>query len=206
MNVSHDPPSPLSSDRPFADRYRLERQLRNEADRATYFATDLTEGGDVVVRTASFATAATVHARLMHEAAVLTPLRHPSLAPLVDFGRHDDVLYWVRPRVEGVALSSPSETPRPLEQALALGRSLFDALKALHDQRVLCRNLRPSNLIFPEGESSVSLVLTDFGLASSLASEADVQRRAVADVLYLSPEQAGSLDYDVGESSDLYSA
>jgi two-component system sensor kinase len=205
MNPSNPSPPLLSGDRPFADRYLLQRALRNEPDRATYLATDVTDESEVIVRTATFATAAAVHARLAHEAAILTTIRHPSLVPLIDFGRHDDLLFWVRPRVAGVSMTSPSETPRSLAQALALGRSLFEALKALHDQRVLCRNLRPSNVIFPDGESSRLLVLTDVGLASGLASDADVQRRAVVDVLYLSPEQSGSLDYDVGEPSDLYS-
>ncbi len=36
--------------------------------------------------------------------------------------------------------------------------------------------------------------------------DAGAQSWSVEDVLYLSPEQAGSLDYDVGEASDLYSA
>lgn len=60
--------------------------------------------------------------------------------------------------------------------------------------------------MLPDGPASTALVMTDFGLASSFESDAEVSRCSVEDVLYFSPEQAGSIDYDIGESSDLYSA
>ena len=192
--------------RPFAERYTLERVLKQQHDRITFVAEDRVLGGTVILHTVPFAAAAPLYARLSHEAAIVTKIHRDELAPLLDFGRHDDLVFWVRPFVEGEPLSSLSTSPRTLEQSLAIGRSLFTAVKVLHDHRVPARNLRASNLILPRGARSTTATLTDFGLASSLESELDVARRTVADVLYLSPEQAGSLDYDVGESSDLDSA
>lgn len=194
-----------SRDKPFADRYRLEQVIDQDGDRVSFVAEDLVQGGRVTVQITAFAGAAAIEARLMHEGAILSRIRHPNLAQLVDFGRYDDQFFWVHSFVPGDPLSSFDSCPS-LEQSLAIGRAIFEGLKELHDQRILCRNLRPSSLILSDSDGALSTVLTDFGLAASLSSGVDSASRSVEDVLYLSPEQAGLLDYDVGESSDLYSA
>jgi len=196
----------LSLDQTFVGRYRIARVLKQSADQHSYLAHDLTRSGVVVLRLANASTAAAVQMQLAHEAAILTGLDADVLTPLLDFGQHDECVYWVRPYVAGVSLQASIQRRSSLNRALAVARSLFTALKELHQRRVLCRNLRPSNVILPSGDSFDAAVLTDFGLACSLTSDVEARHRSVSDVLYLSPEQAGSLEYDVGEPSDLYAA
>jgi two-component system sensor kinase len=195
-----------SRERPFAGRYRLEEVLKQAGEQVGFVADDLVDGGRVVVRTAPLAMAATVEARLMHEGTILHRVRHANLAPVVDFGKYDDRFYWARAYVPGRPLSSSDVAALSLEHVLAVGRAIFEALAALHDGRVLCRNLHPSNLILCDDEATPTAILTDFGLAATILSDGESANRSVDDVLYLSPEQAGSLEYDVGEPSDLYSA
>ena len=93
--------------------------------------------------------------------------------------------------------------PLPLPAALEICQQLLSALQELHAAGVLCRNLSLANLIIPTGAPASAAILTDFGLACSLVSE-DIQQQGVEEVLYLSPELAGSIDCEVGPSSDLY--
>ena len=51
-----------------------------------------------------------------------------------------------------------------------------------------------------------SKVLADFGLAYTVSLGSTAGEQSVDSAIYLSPEQAGSLDYDVSEASDLYAA
>jgi two-component system sensor kinase len=194
----------LVSERPVAKRYRLDSWLKQTDHEQTYLATDLAGGGVVVLRTATAALAEAVELRLTHEAALLSKLASSRLTPLLDFGREDDRFYWVRPHIPGISLAEHLRQPLPLEQALEICQQLLSALKELHSQSVLCRNLTPANVIIPEGQPLSAAILTDFGLGGSLVSE-DIHQLSVQDVLYLSPEQAGSLDCEVSASSDLYS-
>ena len=147
----------------------------------------------------------TVETRLIHEAALLVQLRHPGVASLMDFGQQADEFYWVRPYVSGAPISTLRGVRQSLERTLAIGRGILAALRELHAHAVLCRNLRPSNVIVAGDTKDGTVIVTDFGLACRLLDTSS-QRQAVEYALYLSPEQSGSLDYEVAEPSDLYAA
>lgn len=194
----------LLAEQTVAKRYRLERLLKQTRHEQTYLATDLVSGNTVVVRTASAALAEAVELRLTHEAALLAKLSNSRLAPLLDFGREDDRFYWVRAHIPGMSLAEYLRQPLSVEQALEVCQNLLAGLQELHSHGVLCRNLTAANLIVPQGQPLAAAILTDFGLGCSLVSE-DIHELAIEDVLYQSPEQAGSLDCEVSPASDLYS-
>jgi signal transduction histidine kinase/DNA-binding response OmpR family regulator/tetratricopeptide (TPR) repeat protein len=189
-----------------AGRYRLDRHLKQSGNSDSYLAADRANGETVVVRTARGEIPETLRLRLEQEAVAVGSLHCPMIAPLLDFGRRDDVLYWVRPYVDGVPLAKIASTRLSLVQALRIGGGLFAAIGELHARGILCLNLRPANVIVCDETAPAPIVLTDFGLAGRSVLSAEARRQAVDDALYLSPEQAGSLGYDVSESSDLYSA
>ncbi|HEX3871953.1 MAG TPA: BREX system ATP-binding domain-containing protein, partial [Pirellulales bacterium] len=188
-----------------AGRYRLETPLKPLTAHRVYLAKDTVNGASVVVRLTPAAVTPTIETRLVHEAAVLMQAQSSSLAGLLDFGRQGAHFYWVRPFVEGSSLVERVGAVS-LDESLALARGMFKALAKLHAQGLLCRNLRPSNLIVPHDPVEAAVVLTDVGLACTLALDARAPAQAVTHAIYLSPEQAGSLDYEVDEPSDLYSA
>lgn len=143
----------------------------------------------------------------MHEATVIQEIRSPYLAPIRCFHRETHFYLWARPFVSGESLLWVGDRRPTLEQMLPVCRALFTALQALHDRGLLCRNLRPTNLIVPDGpESAGTVVLTDYGPSGRGLFDVDARKQSIEDALYLSPEQAGSLDYDVGPAADLYSA
>ncbi|MBN8627517.1 MAG: response regulator [Planctomycetes bacterium] len=189
---------------PLFGRFQVQKILNRHGQRTSYLALD-SDGQEVVVRTLTTADAAVRQSHWEHEIALLSLLSSDRFASHRELGRHEETLYWVRPYVAGRALSIDPTVRPSLSQALQFGRTLFGALQALHSRHCLCRNLRPANLILTDVDDSTRFVLTDFGLG--VASDNDeAGRRTVDDVLYLSPEQAGSLDCDVAATADLYSA
>ncbi|MDX1944217.1 MAG: protein kinase, partial [Pirellulaceae bacterium] len=205
MTTNFHPPTP-ASERIIAGRYRLERVLKQAGRRESFVAQDLTGGSRVVLRMTPAALATPVEARLAHEAAILAGLKAPQLSPLLDFGHADDRFFWVRPFIGGESLAARTTGPWPIDDALAIACRVLEALRALHESGVLCRNLSPTNLIVPAGQSPAALVFADCGLACSLTGDDEAQQKSVEDVLYVSPEQAGSLDCEIGPPADLYSA
>ncbi|MBL9091123.1 MAG: response regulator [Planctomycetaceae bacterium] len=197
--------APPLRDRALAGRYVVERVLKADDNRATLLARTAADGEPVVIRVASVADAAAVEARLQHEAALHADLPRDFLAPFLETSRCEDQLVCVRRHFE-TAAPTAAGSPRPWDEVLPAARALFTALKQLHDRRLLCRNVRASNFFLIDDGDAPTARLADFGLWATLGADADVTRRSVADVLYLSPEQAGAIDCDVGRPADLYSA
>ncbi|HEY2828167.1 MAG TPA: AAA family ATPase, partial [Pirellulales bacterium] len=146
--------------------------------------------------------------RLEHEAALRQRVRSPWLAPIVYAGREDGNLVLVYEAVSGVSLRERLQTNRlTVDEALSVGQMLFSALAAMHQQRLLHRAVRPSNVMLDDVRPLTKATLVDSDPASVLRSdEAALDQLSLEAALYLSPEQAGSLDQDVTEASDLYSA
>src|SRR5205823_6508031 len=96
--------------------------------------------------------------------------------------------------------------PLSVGETLTVGRCLFRALQAVHDQGVLHRDLKPANLIVDETSPLTRATIIDFGLARSARLDPSLRDQPVGTARYMSPEQAGLLDYPKDERSDLYSA
>ena len=138
---------------------------------------------------------------------MLRKLQEPWLPRMLDIGLEEDWLYVVRPYVPGIPLRQRLlRGPLDLPDALTLGRALFSALGQAHAHGVLHHDIRPVNLIVGDERPLQSVVLTDFSLGCHFSPDTLTAEEAIEAALYRSPEYAGSLDCDVGETSDLYSA
>lgn len=160
----------------------------------------------VKTRTAAHVTPV-LEALLEHEAHVLSQLDSDWIAPLLDIGRHQDLLYLVMPYVEGTSLAQRlQDGPLTPGETLAVGSDLFRALRDAHDLGILHRDVKPSNVLVTGGDGISGALLIDFGLAWSSHLDARVRDRAAGTVRYMSPEAAGSIDVEPDERADLYSA
>ncbi len=116
--------------------------------------------------------------------------------------------FWLVSRyVEGRTLRFRlSERPLEIGEIIIVGRALFSALRDLHDKKILHRGIRPANLIV-DGEGSIgSATLIDFGPIQPIEVDQSNQAHTLEVAMYCSPEQAGSIEYDLTPASDLYSA
>ena len=77
----------------------------------------------------------------------------------------------------------------------------------MHAHQLLHRGVGPSNIIVNAEGPIATATLVEFEPSASLYVEGHRPRQQTLDAaLYLSPEQAGSIDHDVTEASDLYAA
>ena len=145
--------------------------------------------------------------RLEHEAALLCGVQSPWLAPLVYAGREENTFILVSRFTPGISLQDRIQAgPLDLAGTLMVAKALFSALRDMHQHRVLHRSVRPTNIILDTAAQPTTATLVDFGPARAIQSDSSLRGHPLQAALYVSPEQAGSIDQDVTESSDLYSA
>jgi eukaryotic-like serine/threonine-protein kinase len=95
--------------------------------------------------------------RFEREARAISALNHPNICTLYDVGQHDGSGYLVMEYIEG----KPIAGPLPVEQAIAYGIQICDALHAAHRKGIVHRDLKPANILL----TKQSVKLLDFGLA-----------------------------------------
>ena len=190
------------------DRFRIEGLLGDSRGIRTFRGVDLRTAISVIVKAIPSDTLAPgTLMRLEHESTLRCGIRSRWLSTFLDAVREDDVLYVVMPSVAGVRLDARiQDGPLPLEEALTIGRCLCSALADAHAGGVLHRGVEPANIVLDERTPRAGATLDDFGLPGGGPSDHGLAGPALKTAWYASPEQAGSIDYDVGEPSDLYSA
>src|SRR5947207_9687884 len=140
--------------------YRITGKLGEGGMGAVYRATDTKLNRDVAVKVLpdSFAADPDRLARFAREAQILASLNHPNIAAI--YGIEERAL--VMELVEGLTLAERIAAGQMrLEEALAIGREIVDALEYAHERGIIHRDLKPANVkITPEGRVKV----LDFGL------------------------------------------
>jgi eukaryotic-like serine/threonine-protein kinase len=143
--------------------------------------------------------------RFEREAQVLASLNHPNIAQI--YGLTDaaagQASCLVMELVEGEDLSQRLERgPLPVDEAIAIGRQIADALEAAHEQGIIHRDLKPGNVKL-RADGTVKVL--DFGLAKALTPESGIGDQmhsptftspatqmgvVLGTAAYMSPEQA----------------
>lgn len=126
---------------------------------------------------------------------------------LIARGGMADVFFAFDTRLErNVAIKGPTlatglaEGPMPAPDVRRLGADLASALSFVHDQRIVHRDVKPSNvLLAPDGRS----LLGDFGVAVLLdATRFTTDEATVGTAAYLTPEQVNG--EEVTSATDVY--
>lgn len=185
--------------------YEAERCLRRSGGTEAWLARDVRTSTRVIVKSIDVAGLPVgARLRLEHEQSVLAALRGSELIPFREIVRDGGRWHLVRDYVEGRSLEQRiGDGPLGVSGTVAVGRAVLAALAAAHAAGVFHRGVRPSNLILTS-DFAGGATLLDVGWA--VAQQATAGEGSIETALYLSPEQAGLLDYDVAEPSDLYSA
>ena len=105
-------------------------------------------------------------ARFTREAAITSQLRHPHIAPMLDYGEQDGLRYILFPYYPNGSLvtwvaSHPS--PLPLSEIARYLGELADALDYAHARGIIHRDVKLSNVLVGDDGG---LLLTDFGVAA----------------------------------------
>merc|ERR550532_1726990 len=85
----------------------------------------------------------------------------------------------------------------------ALWRQMLEAVQAVHDERIVHSDLKPSNFLLAKGQ----LKLIDFGIAKRISSETtNIHRDAtVGTISYMAPEAVRQGAIKLGRAADVWS-
>ena len=135
--------------------------------------------------------------RLLREAKAAGRLIHPHVVTLFDAGEADGVLYLAFEFIDGPDLAKRLLLPPPLSMgdALRIAREAASALGFAHQQGIVHRDVKPSNILL-DAQSSVKVA--DFGIAKMVgqATELTMTGSVVGSPHYLSPEQVRGEELD----------
>jgi eukaryotic-like serine/threonine-protein kinase len=190
-----------------AGRYVLDRELGHGATATVHLARDERTGGEIALKILRPELAESVGAeRFLREIRLTAGLKHPSIVSILDSGAEDGVLYCVLPYMNDGTLRDrlTREKQLPISDAIAITRTIADALAYAHARGLIHRDIKPENILFSGGLA----YLGDFGIARLLHAAVGESTTTTGVVrgtpAYMSPEQAsGERDYD--GRSDLYS-
>jgi eukaryotic-like serine/threonine-protein kinase len=189
------------------DRYRLQRRLGAGAFGTVWMARDERLERDVAVKILPRERTTSPPGRFEREARAAARLSHPAIVTLYEASVDDEGAYLVSELVRGETLDTLLDHGRLSDRdIIGIALALCDALQHAHDQGVVHRDVKPSNVLVPEAPpSSTQLArLTDFGVARIVGGDALTHTGDVLGTLaYMAPEQAEGLE--AGEPADLYS-
>lgn len=143
--------------------------------------------------------------RFLQEAQSQARLNHPRIVGVSDFFVEGEQYFLVMPLMSGRSLADrlhEIQGPLPVSDALVVARDVLEALDHAHQQGIIHRDVKPSNILL-DRDSHASL--TDFGIALSLGRRrVTLTRTSLGTPHYMSPEQIRS-PKNVDHRTDVYS-
>jgi serine/threonine-protein kinase len=190
----------------FAGLFAIDHELGHGGMAYVFRARRVADGAEVAVKVIRPELAVGIgYARFQREIALLHPLEHPHIFPLLEAGERGLYLYYVMPCATGGSLKARlRETgPLPLAEAVALAAQIGSALDYAHAHGLLHRDIKPANIL----RTGDRWALCDFGVARAVEAAASESLSPSGLVIgtpqYMSPEQ-GQASKTIDHRSDLY--
>src|SRR5580693_5774046 len=148
--------------------------------------------------------------RFLREARAAARLRHSNVASVLHLGRTGSNYFYAMEFVEGETLEKLIRRSGRLDVKLALeiATQVAAGLAAVHKQKLVHRDIKPTNIMVSLEEGAVTAKIIDLGLAKAV-NEPDSQTAIsmpggfVGTPDFASPEQFAGVQVDI--RSDLYS-
>ena len=140
--------------------------------------------------------------RFLQESSIVAKLHHSHIVQVYDVGQHGNYFYISMEYLHGGDLSGKLNEGLSLRDSVKIIKQLADALDFAHRKNIIHRDIKPANVMFREDGAAV---LTDFGIAKELESQAELTQAGVVigTPRYMSPEQIRGDKVD--HRADIYS-
>ena len=194
-------------------RYRIVEPLGAGAMGAVYRAEDIGDGACVALKVLAPHSVASeeVLEQFRKEARILSRVRSPYVANLIETNEDQGVRYIASELVEGEDLEVYLEEKRqlPEREALSIMTDVARALCDVHERGIVHRDIKPANIILARGtpDGAPRIKLVDFGIArETVAGEGEESRdgSVAGTPWYMAPEQC--LGTKLGPAVDMYAA
>lgn len=197
-------------------RYILQDRLGSGGTATVYQAFDQVTGQSVALKVLPSSADENTLERFRREAMTSGGLRHPHIVRTIQVGvasQGGDIAYIAMELIEGEGLAQLLTKRGRLspEESCSLLAPIASALAYAHDEGIVHRDVKPSNILLKPVSSSnptsvqldlidhpIVPMLSDFGIARALdAPELTASGRTVGTPAYMAPEQCrGGLDID----------
>jgi serine/threonine-protein kinase len=192
--------SELSPDVEVDGRYRILERLGSGSMGIVFRAEDIWLGRPVALKMvdAAFARDEAAAKYFQQEARSLAQIRHENVVHVYTFGKHQDAFYFAMEFVDGVTLdtiidehSGRGDTVE-LGRAVSILRSVARGLNAVHERKLVHRDVKPGNVVIEKDTGRP--VLVDFGLARRAKVSSPRATTTAGTPSYMPPEQARDVD------------
>ena len=198
-------PTPALIGRQFAN-FRILRLLGRGGMAEVYYGWDVKLQRPVAIKVidARFRDNPVYAQRFVNEARSMAAWNHPNILPIYYADDEGGYYYYVMEYIHGLDLEqvlneySRRQELAPLEDVLRIGGAAAAALDFAHQNGVVHRDVKPSNLLI---SATGRIVLSDFGLAMHVAQGSIGQ--VFGSPYYIAPEQARNSAEAVAQS-DVY--
>ena len=186
--------------------YRILRHLGRGGMGEVYLAEDPALQRKVAIKlmNVQLATNDMMRERFVHEARSMAALNHEHIVSIFHIGHHERTPYIVMPRLKGTDLGRWIHAGNRLTplQLLRIVKQTALALAVAHDEKLIHRDVKPSNIWLESPKGQVKLM--DFGLCRSLDEIVNLTAPGivVGTPMYVAPE---CVEGEADERSDLYS-
>lgn len=189
----------------FAGKYEIIDTLSVGAQASVYTARQKPLDRIVILKILSPALTANqeIVARFEREAKLLSTLKDESITQIYDYGRDNNIYFFVSEYIEGQSIKEVLEAHGKLTPQAAAYIILEAAkvLSRLHKQNIIHRDIKPGNIIISKDGK---VKLTDFGLAFSQALPSlTIEGSILGTPAYMPPEQI--LGKAIDKRADIYS-
>jgi len=179
-------------------KYKIIRSLGSGGFGSVYLAKDVWLNTEVAIKVPH--KQSTELLKLLKEPRLQAALNHPNIVRMIAAEREGKTFFMVMEYVEGPTLENIIDDQKLLDWKVAVKYILqiSDAVNHAHTNKIVHRDLRPSNIII-DPENSVKI--TDFGTSAWL-NKVPYARTRIGSPPYMAPEQfMGKASF----SSDIYS-